>query len=505
MLASLDLLEERSNLSQEQKEEIEKMDTFGQKLGQFYKIRPDRGRNEVYPALKSNGESLFERYVDLVDGICNRIPKYPLYHTFLDTLFKTERGKGTNTSFLQEQMRLTFLSEVGKCYGGGYDTYGTLSKTLMGGGNLPLARESIWTLLIALFEMIPKHFFDKDSGLTLNLYWIGGAFGEECLLIALVAKWYSFPIFINTTDVSEEALNIFQSKILEMELGEYIEVEVQNLYTTCSIPTHERTYHVVYTSACIEVIFSLKMLFLALKCESVQYLLCNNDHCQHIWTVNPTDAISDMIKNRKLVVDAKLESDNREDTEDDNDRWIYGLALEAEHRTKDSVQDLLTCLIDNYDQIFISNFGELDTTNTTFSTKPKASAGWNKAGSNLHSEKMNNEWSINIEVFDPPRESENILLNRRRYVPLTIQCQEYKSYAEDYRKLGSTQGAQDAIKTNYWIKCVYPKAKKIWDAQTVTNDLTPDIDTGSIKDAEGFTLLPFPVLTRKNAKHRLRN
>jgi hypothetical protein len=151
----------------------------------------------------------------------------------------------------------------------------------------------------------------------------GCGFGEECLLIAKLAKEAKFPIKIVATDISEDCLTSFQSVVNKMELTDIITIKKENLYTTSHI---DNNFDIVYTSACIEPLFSLKMLLLALSCSNCQYLLCNHQHCSDIYKENISSDLNECVKKRGVFAEAQLETDS--DSKRKENRWVYALNLQ---------------------------------------------------------------------------------------------------------------------------------------------------------------------------------
>lgn len=113
----------------------------------------------------------------------------------------------------------------------------------------------------------------------LAIYWIGCGFGEECILMSNLGKRFRIPLKIYATDYVEQCVNNCQRKIKKFDIEEIITASTKNVYTTEFI---EEKYHVVYTSAVVEPLFSLKILYLALQCKTVQYLLWNHGHCEDV-------------------------------------------------------------------------------------------------------------------------------------------------------------------------------------------------------------------------------
>jgi hypothetical protein len=139
-------------------------------------------------------------------------------------------------------------------------------------------------------------------------------------LVAILAMKHEFPIKIVATDISEDCLNVLRKKVNDFNLTAYIEVRNVNLYTMTNIDSE---FDVVYTSACIEPVFSLKMLWLAVTCQQCQYILCNHQHCNDIYQANISEEITEWIKERTLFVDAHLDKDK--DTSQKEPRNIFAL------------------------------------------------------------------------------------------------------------------------------------------------------------------------------------
>lgn len=116
-----------------------------------------------------------------------------------------------------------------------------------------------------------------------------------------------------------------QSKIEDLELGHIITATHENLYT---IEYIEEKFHVVYTSAVVEPVFTLKTLYLALQCKNVQYLFFNHGHCMDIFlNLREVESFQQLIVNRSTLVDAKLGKDPGADDSQCTERWIYALEL----------------------------------------------------------------------------------------------------------------------------------------------------------------------------------
>lgn len=144
-------------------------------------------------------------------------------------------------------------------------------------------------------------------------------------MIALLIKEFGFPIKIEATDIGDGCLEIFKKTVDAMNLKDIITIRNENLYTTRAIANN---VDIVYTSACIEPLFSLKMLYLALNGTNCRYLLCNDQHCADIKTAQLTSSLTACVKARLLFVQAQLENDdsNAKRKRKEN-RWIYALDL----------------------------------------------------------------------------------------------------------------------------------------------------------------------------------
>ena len=143
-----------------------------------------------------------------------------------------------------------------------------------------------------------------------------------------LGKRFRIPLTIYATDYVAECVNKCQRKIEEFGLDEIITASTKNVYTTEFI---EEKYHIVYTSAVVEPLFSLKILYLALQCKTVQYLLWNHGHCEDVLKISNAEnnqSFQQLVRNRLTLVDARLEKDSGQ-TEDSElqARWIYALEL----------------------------------------------------------------------------------------------------------------------------------------------------------------------------------
>jgi hypothetical protein len=122
-----------------------------------------------------------------------------------------------------------------------------------------------------------------------------------------LVKRFRIPLKIYATDYVEQCVNNCQRKIEKFDLEEIITASTKNVYTTECI---EEKYHVVYTSAVVEPLFSLKILYLALQCKTVQYLLWNHGHCEDVLKMSNTEnnqSFQQLVRNRLTLVDARLE------------------------------------------------------------------------------------------------------------------------------------------------------------------------------------------------------
>ena len=138
------------------------------------------------------------------------------------------------------------------------------------------------------------------------------------MFICALAKKYENSLHIIATDICPECLTCFGKQVDTLHLEDYITIKCENIYVTTHLPSD---VDILYTSAELDPIFSYKMLYLAVTCPSIQYLLCNHQHCNHFFEVGH---LKPWVRNRMTIVDAVIDNDGTTDRED---RWIYALDL----------------------------------------------------------------------------------------------------------------------------------------------------------------------------------
>jgi len=154
-------------LSQQTEEFIEEAMNGGGREGRLYTFQPNWKRSEVYPAKDSNGESLIEEMMDILDGICREEnTTCKMYQEEIARINETSGASNTNTSQLRKQLQETFTKFKHQCYKDGYKKHGTTNQDgLGGGGNLPLDAISAFKIAVGIFNSIPKQ-------LRKEKYWI---------------------------------------------------------------------------------------------------------------------------------------------------------------------------------------------------------------------------------------------------------------------------------------------------------------------------------------------
>ena len=160
------------------------------------------------------------------------------------------------------------------------------------------------------------------NGRKLRIYWIGCGFGEEILCICKLAQKFNFPLFILATDIEEGCLALFRQEVLSHQLQQFIEIQQVDVYGTETIGEN---FDIVYTQAAIGRLFTLKILSLALRCPSVQYLLCNHTHC--VYVDEEENQFRQVARARLALVDARLEAGNHRKGKRGEERWIYALHI----------------------------------------------------------------------------------------------------------------------------------------------------------------------------------
>lgn len=295
--------------------------------GGFFVFYPNMNRTEVrvYAQIDDEGTrtSLLESIKEIIINICKKNnPNFPLYHEMLAN--KESEKVSANTALNTKDMRAFFKSISKDCYMHGYSNRGTINaQGIGGGGNLPLDKEAAFKLGTVLYDCIPKAWLQPGSTRQLRIYWIGCGFGEEVLTICRLAQKYKYPLFILATDIEQECLDIFQTQVHRHNLTSMIHISKVDVYTTASIVD---SFDIVYTSAAIERVFVLKFLNLALTCSTVQYVFCNHTHCVIFDEAdNLPREFKTMARDRLVIVDARLEPDNRKAKGEE--RWIYALDI----------------------------------------------------------------------------------------------------------------------------------------------------------------------------------
>lgn len=314
------------NLSENQQTVISDLMKKDGREGQTFNFPRNLSRTEVRTGKDKDGNYLYDQFFDLLDGICRKDnPVYPLFTAKIAG--NKNHSPKTNTQDLKEQIIAEFERMKREMYErNGYATNGTVEGG-DGGGNLPLDAKTTLELAIFIFDSIPRAYFENPL-MMFDWLWWGGGWGEEPKFIAHLAKKFGFPVHITCLDISSVCCESFQKEVERLDLQDFITVCEGNLYSAPILPknddgdvanTHPE-YDVIYTSAAIESIFTLKMLFLSLTCKSIQYMLCNHTHCLHLHEEGGD--MKQWSKTRKVAVKGKLDQDRNNTKED---RWIYAL------------------------------------------------------------------------------------------------------------------------------------------------------------------------------------
>ena len=123
-------------------------------------------------------------------------------------------------------------------------------------------------------------------------------------------------LHIYAIDVGEHCIQQMKKSLSKYDINEgYITVETRNVYSLQVVPYH---CHVLYTSAALDNLFSLKLLQLALTSPRALYLFCNQGHCQYMQDIIETQSIQPS-KIRHLIVDGHLQSKEK--------RYTYAIPL----------------------------------------------------------------------------------------------------------------------------------------------------------------------------------
>jgi hypothetical protein len=267
----LQLIDEHlGNLSEEQRshlpydsslsddtEAILTMSENSDRIGEVYKYKPFMNRNEMRPVQLTDGENFLNLYMDFIDSICRKDnPNFPLYINKVREVQGLSMNRH-NTADIENHLEVKFAEYKIIAYQDGYNTSGSVDG-IEGGGNLPLDANSMLQFCKVLFDMVPRDLWESNQmGLhvstLLHLCWIGCGFGEECVLIALLAKEFNFPIKIDAMDISRTCVQQLNAKVDELQLQNYINVKEANLYKTAKL---SEKYDIVYTSAVVEQLFS---------------------------------------------------------------------------------------------------------------------------------------------------------------------------------------------------------------------------------------------------------
>ena len=298
--------------------------------GVFYKMRPNASRTEVRVYAQhmsdANGQTRYDTTMpeikQIINGICRKEnPKSDLYHQRLEAKERSERVKA-KTNANEKGLATFFTTVADESYTIGYKSRGTVNTNgLEGGGNLPLNKEGTLKLYKVFRECISQTWSDVNPKRTLRIYWIGCGFGEEVLCILRLAKKNGDPIFIYATDIEQDCLDILQTEVVKRKLQNRIKIVKADVYTTDQLPDK---FDIVYTSAALTNVFTFKILYLAIACPEVQFMLCNHTHCVFLHD-RLEGAFKEMAKDRLTLVDACLEPESKKQKREE--RWIYALDI----------------------------------------------------------------------------------------------------------------------------------------------------------------------------------
>lgn len=463
--------------SQEQEEAITQIQNDPKRLGRVFTFSPNRTTHEVFPD-KVGDTTLEEPFSEIIDGICKRENANCEAYQIARTAYESSLP---NTGLKMEIINQTFSTKgaIKSCYSHGYSKMGTTSSTLSGGGNLPLAPESALQLAIAIFNAIPKEYIRNHR--KFYIYWIGCGYGEEILLIIMLAVACKFEIKIIATDISATCVELLQRRVADLGYEDYIEASVKDLYTTESLPTE---CDIVYTFACIEPIFTMKMFHLALMSPSVSYVLCNHDHCKHLFEINVSSQFTQWIKERGVLVTANLAEDRQNGGSKSKrtkrssvlvKRWIYALELSSNIRQCETLKTLRTSLRNNYFENFRKQIGELRG-NDVFT--PPTGRTWDKI---IHYFNFGTSASLTIpyDLYDPVDieskvTNENGRKTKSRGYAIELQRVDFQDALDSYRAASATK-EKEKILHRFWIDNVYHRALSMWKKQRVLNGI-PDGD-----------------------------
>ena len=453
--------------SQETDNIIEEVKQDQSRLGTVFTCRRNMSRSEVFPNVSSKNENLEKSFIEIIDGICTPDnPKCSAYHDKVRSL-QEEQGRLKasirNTEGYTDTLHRTYKEKSKDCYAHGYSKQGTSTADLMGGGNLPLDAKSAYALGIAIFDAIPKDYIEKRE--TFWIYWVGCGYGEEILLIVMLAVECGFFIHIMATDINEVCVDHLKRLVTEKNLVHYITVEHANLYATKEI---DNKYNLVYTSACIEPIFSSRLLYLSLMSKA-SYLLCNHDHCQHLVSMRVNDEVNQCIKDRRWVVEACLEKDQNNKGFQES-RNIYALELGKDKmREVRTLSQLHDALSSKFWETFANKFGRLEYGNFT----PPTGRNWSAFTSFLTQgcTQSTKNYTINIELYDPVHsecESKEQGARNSRTYALRLDRSEFQSTVDHVRSTLS-DSQKIPIYCNFWQNHIYNRASEIWKKQRVLN------------------------------------
>lgn len=153
-------------------------------------------------------------------------------------------------------------------------------------------------------------------------------YGEELFSFAHCFREAGYKLQVYAFDYNSICCAYLQAELMKANFSEgdvIITVRVLDFLDMTVSDMRALQCHCCYTSAAINILFSLKMTFLAVCSGTIQYMICNNDHIQHLAetsTILSTDF--------KLFAEAHVDAggQNRQlDGDEDTKRDVFSLKI----------------------------------------------------------------------------------------------------------------------------------------------------------------------------------
>jgi len=465
--------------------------------GKFYRQPKNSTRTETRPLFKTNQQAndgnmeeqtfqlndhssiqqtFIPDYLKILDGICHESQSTYLAHRKYMREFWASLPQGIHDNEVCKFYEKNWQS----CYNDGQSQYGTANSDYQtGGGSLPLSPFSTYSLFFAFIKSLPS---SKEGKLT--IYWIGCGWGEEICLIALLAKQFDFPLHITATEYDDCYIPTVETKILRLGLTDFITVKKEDLYRVAAIPDE---YDIIYTSACPQPCFSLKLLYLSLKSARAQYLLWNREHNNHVISSDDhaNTPFKKLIDAKVTIVKAFLERDHIE--QEMEDRTVYAIKLGThDTRTATMLAYLKDEMLRNeFYGLFKLHFGE--------QLHPKESSGiFSKIKEAIIGRQDDNDITVDLGRWLYHKlDNGGSEFTVENSIRVACNAKHNENTGEKYR---------NGVLKDFWGTHIYPKALAIWDRQDVlpvsTDDDLAEVDVNSHFTAH--EMLTFqPMQTKK--------